>query len=414
MAKAAAVFLWVMVCFASADEQRDAGKERLVLLDGTAVTGSITRIDSAGNVTVQGFDKPIKLDGLRRIERSVEKPVDPSNNSDAKKRDALKVVDLVGGGRLFAESVTIADEQCRIGWPFGEPFSLPIDAVRAIRLQAGTNDDELRKAATARREEFDQLFVTVDGKLAPIKGFIERLDQDTVVFEWKDEQRTISRAKLFGIVVAMIGRPPDRTGHCLVELKGGSSIWGRLASVDLNKAGADAPGKLTLQVAEKTKIAFPWNAVTRVNVRSGRLVYLSDLMPADAIEQPIVAFPKPWQRDKSIGGRTLRLAGRTFQKGIGVQSRSLLTFNTDEKYAHFAATVGIDAETSGRGDCLFIVLGDGKQLFKRRMKGKDVPFDVRVDVRGMQQVTLLVEPGEDLDLSDHADWCDACFIRVRK
>jgi hypothetical protein len=28
-------------------------------------------------------------------------------------------------------------------------------------------------------------------------------------------------------------------------------------------------------------------------------------------------------------------------------------------------------------------------------------------------VTLLVEPGEGLDLADHADWCDARFIKNR-
>jgi hypothetical protein len=156
---------------------------------------------------------------------------------------------------------------------------------------------------------------------------------------------------------------------------------------------------------------IPWDSVSRVEVRSDRLVYLSDLTPIEVEEEPVVAFPRAWKRDKSVGGRPLRLNARTFTKGIGVQPRSRLVFRTGGEFQRMTATIGLDAETAGRGDCLFIVLGDGKELFRKRVKGTDPPSDLRVDIQGVRQVTLLVEPGEDLDLGDHADWCDACFIR---
>jgi hypothetical protein len=39
---------------------------------------------------------------------------------------------------------------------------------------------------------------------------------------------------------------------------------------------------------------------------------------------------------------------------------------------------------------------------------------MRIDIRERKQVTLIVEPGEDLDLADHANWCDARVIRPKK
>ena len=75
--------------------------------------------------------------------------------------------------------------------------------------------------------------------------------------------------------------------------------------------------------------------------------------------------------------------------------------------------IGIDDETNGRGDCIFLVLGDGKELFRARVTGTDEPRRIGVDIRGVRQVTLVVEPGEDLDLADHADWCDARMLKVK-
>ncbi|MEX2026603.1 MAG: NPCBM/NEW2 domain-containing protein, partial [Pirellulaceae bacterium] len=119
----------------------------------------------------------------------------------------------------------------------------------------------------------------------------------------------------------------------------------------------------------------------------------------------------PWRRDRSVMGRTLKLAGRTFEKGIGVHATSRLTFDAGGKYDELAAEIGIDAETGGKGDCVFSVLADGEALFTKRVRGTDAPQSIRIPIAGKQEVTLVVESGEGLDLADHADWCDVRFIQ---
>jgi hypothetical protein len=63
---------------------------------------------------------------------------------------------------------------------------------------------------------------------------------------------------------------------------------------------------------------------------------------------------------------------------------------------------------------VFVVLADGQPLLTRRLKGNESPEDIHLPIAGREQVTLLVEPGEGLDLADHANWCDARFIKNRE
>jgi hypothetical protein len=60
---------------------------------------------------------------------------------------------------------------------------------------------------------------------------------------------------------------------------------------------------------------------------------------------------------------------------------------------------------------VFVVEVGGKEVFRQRMTGKDAPKAVNVPIAGEEKITLIVEPGEDLDLADHANWCDARFVR---
>jgi len=113
-------------------------------------------------------------------------------------------------------------------------------------------------------------------------------------------------------------------------------------------------------------------------------------------------------------GKPLTLGGRVYEKGLGVHARSSLTFASEKKWDVLAATIGLDAAAGGKGDCVFVVLVDGQPLLTQRVKGKDPPQDIQVPISGREQITLVVEPGEGLDLADHADWCDARFLKNRE
>jgi hypothetical protein len=143
------------------------------------------------------------------------------------------------------------------------------------------------------------------------------------------------------------------------------------------------------------------------------LRWLSDSDPAAVREETLLTLPRPWQRDKSVAGKPLTLGKQEFARGIGVHARSELTFAVPEGFDLFLATVGIDASTQGRGDCIVKVLLDGEEAFAQRLKGTDSPVQIKIELKKAKQLTLVVEPGADLDFADHLNWCDARWLKSK-
>ncbi len=382
---------------AAGEDDGPAPRDRLVLVDGTTVAGTIASIGRDGTIALDGLEQRYALDGLRRIERV-------AGGATGTDDDAEAVLELAEGGRLLAQRLAIGDEACQLAWPHGR-LSVPLDAVRAIRFRPGQTRPDFQ-AAFATAEPFDRLFAENGGQVVAIRGFIEELDDERLMIEWDGAPREVPRAKLFGIVLASIDATRNQRAPCRVDLACGSRLEGAIVSLTGGESAT-----LAFRPSWEAELAIPWEGVARVSIRSDRLVYLSDLAPVEVEEASIVAFPRRWQADLSVRGRPLTLGTRTFAKGIGMQARSRLAFGIDGRFDLLCATIGIDAGTGGHGDCVFVVLGDGQQRFRKRVKGTDPPCDLRVDVRGVTELVLLVEPGEDLDLGDHADWCDACLIR---
>ena len=149
-------------------------------------------------------------------------------------------------------------------------------------------------------------------------------------------------------------------------------------------------------------------------IRSDRILYLSEIEPQKVKQYSVVTRKRKWRKDLSVDGRPLTVGKTVFERGLGVHAYCNLTFARPEQYTTFAATLGIDEESRGKGDCLFVVLGDGKELLRERVRTGDRPKQVQVCIEGVKLLQLIVEPGEDLDLGDHANWCAARLIKDRQ
>ena len=183
------------------------------------------------------------------------------------------------------------------------------------------------------------------------------------------------------------------------HLSDGSRVWGRAESLE--------GGKLTLRRPGGATLTIDWPKVVRLDVRSDRMAFCSDLEPASMR----VTYPWEPMMDASVMGNPLRLGGKTYERGIGVHGQTVIRYDVVGRYDVFAAMIGIDDETEGRGDCVFRVVGDGKVLAEHRMTGKDQPRSLRVDISDVDRLELITEAGENLDIGDHANWADARFIR---
>ncbi|MFW6163572.1 MAG: NPCBM/NEW2 domain-containing protein, partial [Planctomycetota bacterium] len=354
-----------------------AGSDRLVLLDGTAASDAVTSIDEQGLVHRKSGKPPIDLMGLRRIERPVKAD---------KQKPSPRDVHLLTDGVIRARTVRFADGRFTVGWAYGKKTVLPLPTVRAVRVGTVPETEDgaeaplfaqARQAAETRR---DELFALVDNKLQVVRGGLVRITGKEVFFHWSGEERKVARGKVYGIVLAHIGARPDLAGQCFVQLRDGSSLWGRVTKLER--------GRLHLELAADAALTLPWSAVCRLDVRSTRMAFLSDLDPVAVSEEALVTYAGPWRRDRNAVGGPLKLGKTIYQKGLGVHARCRLTYDLGGRYQVFAAVLGLDASTEGKGNCIFIVDADGRELLRKRLRGSDPPLPVRLRIAGARELTL--------------------------
>jgi hypothetical protein len=401
-----AIAIAAMLCWPAHDVAADSAAaeessaDRLSLLGGGDAQGLIRSISADGKVVVAGHNKPFSLQDMRRIRRDVK--VQP-------RTDAKAIVHLVGGGRLLVDTFVVTDEQCVIDWAFGRGIKLPIEAVRGIqfdpanKIQAGAA--RLARSLKETKSEDDQLFVKVSGGVQSVPGLLEKLGAESIVFNLKGKSKTFLREKIYGVVLAGLGAA-EATGPCRITLRDGSLLSGAIHSL--------ADGRLTVTPTAGASLTVPWKDVSEVVIRSDRILYLSEIEPQKVKQYSVVTRKRKWRKDLSVDGRPLTVGKTVFERGLGVHAYCNLTFARPDKYTTFAATLGIDEESRGKGDCLFVVLGDGKELLRERVRTGDRPKQVQVRIAGVKLLQLIVEPGEDLDLGDHADWCAARLIKDRQ
>lgn len=376
--------------------------DQLTLLDGKRIEATVEAIDDQGRLRGAGLEASIDLQGLRRLTREV------TQETGLKPQAELH---LLGGGVIRCTSLTISGESFVLKWKHGE-MTLPLEAARGCKFSGEGNEGhpadtpqgrKMLKAAIAKNDDKDHLLTVVDGKVQDLDGLLLESDGKRFEFEWNGKARLIAASNVYGMVLAKVGKPHDPIGECAVGLRDGSSLTGRVQSL---KAG-----KLKLRLTKDLVVDIPWGEVTAINVRSDRMIFLSDMKPLEARHTPVVTLLRPYQADRNVIGGSLTIGKRTFEKGLGVQSLSELVFAVDRRFNTLAATIGIDRAAQGRGDCEFVILADGKEIFRKRMRGTDTANDIRLELKNVKRITLMVAPGKNLDLSDYANWCEVRLLR---
>ncbi|MEX0776878.1 MAG: NPCBM/NEW2 domain-containing protein [Phycisphaeraceae bacterium] len=394
----------VLLCCALTTAAIAQSTDRAATLDGDIVTGVITAISKEGSVTVNdaaGTDSARQIDlmRLRHIERG---------QASTNPNKPTLLIYQIHGGIIRAESIVVADQKMVIDWVYGKGLTLPLSAVRGVLLTPPDGwpktplDESFQASLQSPSPQHDRLYVATEKNVQSLDGLLQSLDDQEARVLWENQVRPIARGKLYGVVFAKGAATSDPTGLCRLTMKDGSIIWGKVDQM--------ADGELSLTLTPDCQVTLPWNEVMRLDVRSDRMMFLSDLNPVEVTQEAIVTFNWPWRRDAGVLGQTMQLGGKTYDKGLGVHARNLLTFENNG-FDRLVAVIGLQPQVKGKGDCEFVVLGDGAELFRQRMRGSDDPKSVNVKVRGVKRVTLAVEPGEDLDLADDANWADARFIK---
>lgn len=392
--------------FLGQDAASSAGKQDAATVQSTSV--QLTKIDgstlnvesvSVGDGKISTADGEFDINEFRLID--FEKPIQTST--------APKVmIGLSGGGRLGAKSVRLEDDAFVVDNVAGE-ISLGVEAVRQIVFK---QDPLPLFAETKAQSDVDQLVVKIKGNYRTVSGIVESISEDKITILYEEDSIDFKTIDAYGLILARDPEIEEPETNSVVVLTDGSKVTCLLSGL--------ANDQVSASIGELSEIVLPLPVVSKIEVRSDRLAFLSDLEPKAVSEIEGSVFKRKWRSDVNIVGGPLVLkdrvakSTRTYTKGLGTKSGMKLQFENNG-FDRFVALLGIDASTNGNGDCKVFVFGDGKKLYENRITGNDSPKGLDLEISGIETLELSVEFGDDfLDLSDHLNWCDARFVKNSK
>ena len=365
--------------------------------DGARWRGEL--IDVAPDLIIDTPETQVVLDWSEVFEL---RPLGGGRGETSASVEPLQIA-LTDGSRFGAKIESARAGNMQLRFRTGQTATIRTTLVQEITARAASVD-ATRALAAARgdgeRVE-DVVVVEREGRMIELRGAVRAIDTDGLRFSWRQQERELPWAVVAGVILAPRS---GRTRETTVVLNSGERFTGRVAG-----GGGDA---LLLHTALIDPMSIAWERIQRIENRSDRVFFLSDIAPTTYEFDPM--FDKRWDYavDCTLLGKPLRLAGFPYDKGLTMHSQSRLRFNIDQQFRRFAAVVGISDEMDERGDAAVAVVGDGRVLWEAHsVRGNQPPQEVLVDITGVKQLTLVVEFGEDLDLSDHVVWALPRVIR---
>ncbi|MEM9481802.1 MAG: NPCBM/NEW2 domain-containing protein [Verrucomicrobiota bacterium] len=376
--------------------------KQAISIEGVMLDGKISAISKRGEVVIG--DSVHTLDELREIV-SIDAAVDQGFSPTAAPIDLY----LVNGSRLTCLGVSLLDEEFQIFTEILGEVRIPIDLVRAARFRRGFPEPRFTDAADGALEEdeYDRFFlIQPRGEVLETNGFVEEIETQQIVFERDDNGKLedVNRAGIHGIVLVTPWRDKGVSMPYVVNLGDGSRIVGSA----IWKEASD----LMIRVTPDLDFQPPWSSVTRIGIQSPRLRYLSDVDPKLSKGKPILSLAREWTRDQAITMNSMTINDAVYQKGIGMAAGTRLDFDCAD-YDRFIGSIGIDRSAEGRGDCVFVARVDGEERFRQRIRGDMDAIPVSLSLSGARTLSLIIEPGVNLDLSDYANWANASLIKTR-
>ena len=283
-------------------------------------------------------------------------------------------------------------------------------------------DDLLQySTATAPSVPFPQPVIDSDQLLtkegALLSGILEELRQDGIRFDDPSLGSLVipwPKILAFRLVEVPIEQPVTQNGRIpiLIRTLDQSLVRGHLIQIDAQKVVFTRISGLEKEISLKR--------VVDVHFEMGRVVPLAQRDPVAVTEgAPTTTwFPWTWKKDRNVLGNPLQIGGISYERGIGVHSKSHLTYSIDKGDQFLIGIAGMDISSrpadqqEGIGCAEFRILVDGTERWNGGVlswKSPGNPF--RIPLEGAQSFTLVVDLGPGHHILDRANWAQIRIIR---
>jgi hypothetical protein len=306
------------------------------------------------------------------------------------------------GDRLHG-TVTGEGDAVRLDGKGVTGYRVPLADVRAVRfgrLMAGVQQtyEELFVAELDRNR--DVLIIQRDTRPFPVTGRVLSVGSSSVRVLLGESEREIEADRIYAFVRQTAPADPPAGDRILVRA---SLLDGGTATLPLERVDGTA--------VEGGGVRIERGAARVLTLLGGHVALLSTLDPIDFEGVVAIGAAPKWRRDAMVFGGPLRLDGRDYDHGVGVQASSRLEYVLGARWKRFFVRCGIDDQAGPRGEAIFRVTGDGVVLAEVTHRRGEPVRELLVDIEGVDRLALEALPGDD-DLSDLCDWAEARVFAV--
>jgi len=324
-------------------------------------------------------------------------------------------IELVDGAGIVASEYTVKDHRATVVMPSGRKIEVPTQDIRCVRFQKQGASDEIEaewRRILGLSHNRDVFVVQKPGTIDYVGGTIGDVTSETIRFDLDGEVLPVRREKAFGMIYYHPAGRDLPKPVCSVADASGSTWPARTIELDGELLKWETP----TGVAN----AVPVGRVGRIDFSGGKIVYLSD-MDAESTKwtpyfgppsvSPVLAAYYAPRKDRPLIPGDLMVGDKVYAKGLAVHSRTELVYRLPDRFRQFEAVVGIDPRVREQGNVRLVITGDGRVLLETTVAGKDPPKPVDLDIQGVRRLGILVDFGEDLDVGDHLNLCNARIIK---
>ena len=369
--------------------------------DGSRFVGRLDAIDDDLGLTLtddEGEAETMAVALLEKFER-----VDPTD--DPGPSDPSLIIlpdgDRVRGIIDRADDRALSIRSSRLG-----AFELPLEAVIGFTMgtDPGPGPDRELGAILARESFESDLILLENGDRRP--ATFAGLDGSHLTYRADDREAKLPRSTVRSVALdpSLASYPAPEGPSMDVLLVDGSRI--RLLDPEIND------GRLEGTTRFEGSLGVDLDDVRTVYIVGGPVAYLSDMAPAREISVPYLGPTRSARSGATVLGEPLTVGGRSYPRGIGTQSRSLLAYPIGPEARLFRAQVALDDASYPLGNVVFRVLVDAEERYvSPPISSGTAPVPVEVDVSGGSFLILVTEFGRGGGIRDYADWLEARFVR---
>jgi len=350
----------------------------LLAIDGT----SVRFIDKASN------DQTTPLDQFVSLQTAVSKPPRGAYGKS--------LLYLADGATVSGEITSMQDEKLLFTNDVFGKLSFTLKQI--TRIDSIARAGGLKKMPPSQTEDVVQL---ANGDT--VRGVVLSMSLTTVSIKTEAGPSDVPLSNIASVAFATSGTPADRKAKGFrVQLDDGSSL-----AVD----GLTLQGSaVAIVIAGETR-TLDLDKLTSIEQINGPVAWLSALTPSENIQTPFLEATWPARMNLSATSEPIRFGSRTFTHGIGVHSRSHLTWTLDGSFKSFRTQYATDPNLP-YADMDVRILLDGKVAHEAKsVKDGSISPVVALDLTGVKTITLEVDFGAGYDVQDRLNWIEPALLR---